>query len=141
MPRMTTGDTVDAVIDGTVRTLTFEERQYYEPSNYCYEEGSWCVSDEDDRLYFVSEDGRVDLHDADTFACIRESAGLTQEAHDAYYAQYGGDQFDAMKVVLDFIGAADPTPARQKALDSFNLILNSWNIETDDDDEDDGESQ
>jgi len=73
----------------------------------------------------------------------RTSKEIAQEAHDAYYAQYGGDQFDAMKVVLDFIGAADPTPARQKALDSFNLILNSWNIETDDedDDEDDGESQ
>ena len=87
MAPMKAGDTVAAVIDGTVRTLTFEEWQYVEPSNYCHEAGAWCVSDEDDNLYFVSEDGRVDLHDADTFACIRESAGLTQKAHDAYWEQ------------------------------------------------------
>lgn len=92
MPRMTTGDTVAVVIDGTVRTLTFEEWQHYEPSNYCWEAGAWCVSEEDDSLYFVSEDGRVDLHDPETFACLQESAGVTQAEYDRYWDQQAAEE-------------------------------------------------
>ena len=73
--------------DGSRRTLTREERQYVEPSAYCHEAGWWCVADEDDRLYFVSDDGRVDLHDADTFACLQESAGVLRDVHDAYWRE------------------------------------------------------
>lgn len=87
MPRMTTGATVDAVIDGATVTLTFEEWQYVEPSAYAWEAGAWCSSDEDDYLYFVSEDGRVDRHDAETFACLKESAGVTQAEHERYWRE------------------------------------------------------
>lgn len=73
--------------DGSTRTLTRDERQYVEPANYCHEAGWWCTSDEDDRLYFVSDDGRVDLHDAETMACMQESAGVTDAAYDAYWRE------------------------------------------------------
>ena len=86
------GDTVVAHIEGRQIVLTTEERQYVEPSAYCHEAGWWCVSDEDDSLYFVSDDGRIDLHDAETFQCVQESIGVTQEAHDAYWREQAEDE-------------------------------------------------
>lgn len=73
--------------NGTLVTLTREERQQVEPSAYAHEAGWWCVTDDDDRLYFVSDDGRVDLHDPDTFACLEEAVGVTDAARDAYWRE------------------------------------------------------
>ena len=57
MQPLKAGDTIAARIDGAAVNLTTEERQYIEPSAYCHEAGWWCVSGEDDSLYFVSDDG------------------------------------------------------------------------------------
>lgn len=85
MQPLKAGDTISARIDGAAVTLTTEERQYIEPAAYCHEAGWWCVSGEDGWLYFVSDDGRIDRHDPETFACIEESTGVTEEGWDAYW--------------------------------------------------------
>ena len=85
MQPLKAGDTIAARIDGAAVTLTTEERQYVEPSAYCHEAGWWCVSDEDDWLYFVSDDGRVDRHDAEDFACLEEGVGSTEAAWEEYW--------------------------------------------------------
>ena len=86
MQPLKAGDTIAARIDGAAVTLTTEERQHIEPSAYCHEAGWWCFStDDEDTLYFVSDDGRIDRHDPETFACIEESVGVTQERNDAYW--------------------------------------------------------
>ena len=71
--------------DGSIRTLTFEEWQPIDPSAYVLEAGAWCVAKEDDAYYFVTLDGRVDIYDEETGACVQEAAGVDQEAHDAYW--------------------------------------------------------
>ena len=86
MQPLKAGDTIAARIDGATVTLTTEERQYIEPANYCHEAGWWCFSVEDeDTIYFVSDDGRIDRHDPETFACLEESAGVTEAGWDAYW--------------------------------------------------------
>ena len=86
MQPLKAGDTIVARIDGATVNLTTEERQYVEPANYCHEAGWWCFSVENEgTLYFVSDDGRIDRHDHETFACLEESAGVTEAGWDAYW--------------------------------------------------------
>ena len=94
MQPLKAGDTISARIDGATVNLTTEERQHIEPANYCHEAGWWCVSDEDDSLYFVSDDGRIDRHDADTFACLEESAGVTQAAWEEHWNEQAANEAD-----------------------------------------------
>jgi len=94
MQPLKAGDTIAARIDGAAVNLTTEERQYIEPSAYCHEAGWWCVSGEDDSLYFVSDDGRIDRHDPETFACLEESAGVTQAAWEEYWNDQAAAEAD-----------------------------------------------
>jgi len=65
--------------DGTTRTLTPFERQYVEPHMYCWEAGHWCSATEDDQVYFVSDDGRVDIHSEEDLRCLTFGAGRLED--------------------------------------------------------------
>lgn len=93
MQPLKAGDTIVARIDGAAVTLTTEERQYVEPAMYAWEAGWWCVSGEDDWLYFVSDDGRIDRHNAETFQCVEESAGVTDTAWEGYWNEEVADEY------------------------------------------------
>lgn len=87
------GDTIAARIDGAAVTLTTEERQYVEPAMYAWEAGWWCVSGKDDWLYFVSDDGRIDRHDAEDFKCVEESVGVTEAAWEGYWNEEAAAEY------------------------------------------------
>ena len=98
MQPLKAGDTIAARIDGAAVTLTTEERQHVEPAMYAHEAGWWCVSSEDDWLYFVFDDGRIDRHDPEDFACIEESAGVTETAWGEYWREQAADEAERKHV-------------------------------------------